>query len=118
MTRLHEWTLSGLQLATPSTNRPASGFWFETFREGVSLGEPEAVTSIRETLALDGDDERTDRYGNRTIEFDVADLWLHRRATSLTASACCRSAWASAASWSGCRRSRVLGLCSGFARRA
>lgn len=71
MTRTHEWELSGLSLVTDSDDPPLSGHWFETYAEGVSLGEAEPSNSIRETLALDGDDVRTDRWGNREIVFTV-----------------------------------------------
>jgi hypothetical protein len=72
VTRTHEWELSGLSLVTDSDDPPASGHWFETYADGVSLGEAEPSNSIRETLALDGDDVRTDRFGNREIVFTVA----------------------------------------------
>lgn len=67
----HEWVLSGLRLTAPET-RPKSGYWFTTSAAGLDLGSPEASNSVRETLALDGDDVVTDRWGNRVIPFTIA----------------------------------------------
>lgn len=70
MSRLHEWNLLGLPLVTAAL--PKSGFWFETYADGFSLGSPEGTAVVRRSLMLDGDDERLERWGNRTIEFTVA----------------------------------------------
>ncbi|GHJ59127.1 hypothetical protein NOK12_16450 [Nocardioides sp. OK12] len=46
-------------------------YWFSTLADGFNLGSPEASRIIVSSLLRDGDDERIDRYGNRTITFDV-----------------------------------------------
>lgn len=66
MTRLHEWTLSGIPLVTAS--RPKSGFWFETWAQ-VDLGEPEARFEERRSLLTSGADEIITGYGNRSQTF-------------------------------------------------
>lgn len=65
-------------------------FWFSTLADGFNLGSPEASRVILSSLLRDGDDERIDRYGNRTITFDVQvqgssiyDVGLGERALSL-----------------------------------
>lgn len=71
MTRPYEWVLSGLHLTEPD-DLPASGFWFKHYGEGWDFGEPSASNRVRPTLALDGDDVVTERWGNREIVFTVA----------------------------------------------
>lgn len=71
MTRPYEWILSGLDLTEPD-EIPKSGYWFKHYGDDWDFGEPAAINSTRETLALDGDDEVTDRYGNREVSFTVA----------------------------------------------
>lgn len=46
-------------------------FWFSTIADGFNLGSPTASRIIVASLMRDGDDERIDRYGNRTITLDV-----------------------------------------------
>lgn len=70
MTRPHEWTLSGLQLVTPEP--PSTGYWFETWAEGVDLGSPQGVRVVRDSLVQDGDDVYIPRWGNRQVQFTVA----------------------------------------------
>jgi hypothetical protein len=70
MSRLHQWSWSGLDLTT--ADQPNSGFWFQTFADGFDLGQPEGVRVVRESLLLDGDDSTIERWGNRTVTFQVA----------------------------------------------
>lgn len=49
----------------------SNDYSFETLADGWALGSPEATKAIFASLAVDGDDERISRYGNRTVPFRV-----------------------------------------------
>lgn len=46
-------------------------YWFTALADGFSFGNPESVRVVAPSMLQDGDDERIQRYGNRTITFDV-----------------------------------------------
>lgn len=68
----HDWVFAGLPLVTREGQEPQSGFWFVTYADGFDLGSAQALSVVRESLLLDGDDEVIDRFGNRTITWTTA----------------------------------------------
>src|ERR1044072_1568417 len=72
MSQLFEWSLAGLPLACDPADRPASGWWLETYADGFDLGSAEGVSAVRASLLLDGDDERIEHWGNRSMSWTTA----------------------------------------------
>ena len=65
----HALTLGSLDLV--SSDPVVESFWFKTLADGWSWGNPEATTSVIQSLMADGDHVRYDRDGNREITLRV-----------------------------------------------
>lgn len=63
-----------LDLAGRDGKQPGLGYVFELSADGIEWGDPEAVRRIVATLLQDGDDERTDRWGNVSTKFTIRIL--------------------------------------------